>query len=102
MKIIGILITAILLTVFIVWYAGAKYDKAHKIIILNKTGIFTTPEKAAYATDMDEPILYLHPKQNIFVQQITYRKDFMAIRVETENKKSGWLVSDGNIEVIEP
>ncbi len=102
MKAFSILITAILLTVFIGWYTDVKYDKAHKIQILNVTGIFSTPEKAAYATDMDKPILYLQPEQNIFVQQITYGKDFMAIKIETENKVSGWLVSDGNVKITKP
>ncbi len=66
-------------------------DRQH--IVLTDESVSAYTDWEPYPTKEMKPIFILPPKTSAKVKRIRYGKDYMAIKVESQNGQIGWIFS---------
>lgn len=74
-------------------------DRQHKIIVKELVPVYTDWEP--YPFKDQKPEFILTKQDTVKVKRIRYGKDYMAVRIETRDGKSGWVLPDENCLVVE-
>ena len=90
--IILISVVAILL-IMIGGLVGYDIYKDRQNIVVTEESVPAYADWEPYPTKLQKPVFTLPPQAILNVKRIRYGKDYMAVRVETQEGQSGWIFS---------
>jgi hypothetical protein len=82
------------------WAADIYFDRQYVVEVIEPTSLYSLPP-----TDYPEknPVLVsLTARNHLRVLRIRYGKDFLTLKVETEDGRVGWIFGDEGVKVISP